>query len=76
MAFNAYNYNKYKGSSEDNTEKRIQSAKAHSNFELPRKEISAGTKSYIASSHIEGLAMAKDFKSVNPHIREGFIFFL
>ncbi len=71
MAFNAYSYNKYKGTSDENTERRIQSARSHSNFQLPPKQISEATKNYNATSLILSMSVPKDHKTHNIHIREG-----
>ncbi len=71
MAFNAYSFNKYKGTSDENTERRISSARSLSNFQLPPKEISDAVKNYEATSLILAMSIPKDRQDQNIHNRKG-----
>ncbi len=73
MALNIYNkYNKYNGNSEENTQKRLMSAKLKNNFQLPGApytQVSKEAKAYEPTSFVNLIATPK-LKKEN-HIREG-----
>lgn len=71
MAFNAYKYNQYRGTSEENTSKRISTAKSHMNFEVSRNQVSHSAKTYTPSDRIISLAKPNNIKSNEVHTRSG-----
>ena len=71
MAFNAYKYNEYRGTSEENTAKRINTAKSHMNFEVSRSQVSHSAKTYNPSDRILVLAKPNNIKAKEIHTRSG-----
>ena len=72
MAFNAYKHNRYQGTSDENTARRVSSAKEELNFQLPGtpySHIPHSATVHVPSSRIIHLSKPKIRKDF--HIRKG-----